>query len=136
MSNPLFWDQTITFPDVQEEAGMDLMVCIDGAEAATVPLKDGDDGFNAQSERGALDRAYEFKQENPDSVVSIVIVDSWIPASVSDREFIGHSLRLLADLDEGEHTDSERLLRLAKVLLETSHPDVVDASLEIAERVE
>jgi hypothetical protein len=51
-----------------------LMVCIDGAEHATVPLRDGDDRFNAEAERGALDRAYEAKESNPDCVVSIVIV--------------------------------------------------------------
>jgi len=116
---------------------MDLMVCIDGVEAATVPLKDGDDPFNAEAERGALDRAYEFKTSNPDAVVSVVLAGDWgeqESAELSDREFIGWSLRLLVDLDEGENTDSERLGRLADVLLTTSSPDLIDAALQTAER--
>lgn len=52
---------------------LSLMVCVDGVEHATVPLRDGDDHFNREAERGALDRAYEAKESNPDSVVSIVV---------------------------------------------------------------
>lgn len=52
---------------------MALMVCVDGVEHATVELSDGDDRFNAEAERGALDRAYEAKESNPDAVVTVVI---------------------------------------------------------------
>ena len=98
---------------------MELMVCIDGAEHATIPLKDGADGFNLVAERGALDRAYEAKESNPDSVVTIVVCgdepeSQW--ADVSDTEFIAENLGYLASIDEGEHTDSDRLHSLAKAL--------------------
>lgn len=147
---------------------MHLMVTIDGAEHALVPLKDGDDRFNAEAERGALDRAYEAKESNPESVVAVVLAwhpddereyltisydvtdldpdqrqwlagaaeaqaeggdgDADYPAvdytvrweqrapELSDDEFMAESLDLLADLDEGEHTDAERLRLLARQL--------------------
>lgn len=95
-----------------------LMICVDGAEHATVELSDGDDGFNAAAERGALDRAYEAKESNPDSVVTIVIdtIDPEPAELLNDTEFVAEMLGLLADIDEGEHTDYERLTGLAKSL--------------------
>lgn len=100
---------------------MNLMVCIDGVEAATVPLRDGDDAFNHEAERGALDRAYEFKETNPDSVVTIVVntVDDEGPGEATDDgEFIADNLGYLASIDEGEHTNSDRLWALARALRE------------------
>ena len=101
-----------------DDEGMHLMVCIDGAEAATVPLRDGDDPFNAEAERGALDRAYEFKQENPDSVVSIVLAN-W---PTEEREY------LEARFDVTDLSDAERsgLALEVQVQAESSerHPDV------------
>lgn len=101
-----------------EETTMNLMICVDGVEHATVPLLDGNDSFNNASERGALDRAYEAKQSNPDSVVTIVIdtTPDEPEGDLDDREFVAESLSLLADLDEGEYTDGDRLVRLAKAL--------------------
>lgn len=52
---------------------MNLTVCIDGVEHAEIELLDGSDGFNEAAERGALDRAYELKESNPDSVVTILV---------------------------------------------------------------
>lgn len=52
---------------------MNLTVQIDGDDHAVVPLKDGDDHFNHEAERGALDRAYEAKESNPEATVSIVV---------------------------------------------------------------
>lgn len=104
--------------------GMHLMVCIDGGEAATVPLRDGDDRFNAEAERGALDRAYEFKTSSPESVVSIVLAGSWgdqPEVEVTDSEFVAEMLNLLADLDEGENTDTARLRRIAEGLREADY---------------
>lgn len=97
---------------------MHLMICVDGVEHATVPLLNGNDSFNEASERGALDRAYEAKETNPDSVVSIVIdlTDDEPVKPVDDTEFVAEALQMLADLDEGEHTDWERLTGLAKSL--------------------
>lgn len=98
---------------------MNLMVCIDGAEAATVPLIDGNDPFNAEAERGALDRAYEFKQSNPDSVVTIVIdttPDEAPSEDDDDTQFVADNLYYLASVDEGENTDADRLHRLSVAL--------------------
>lgn len=102
----------------EKERTMNLMICVDGAEHATVPLRDGDDVFNGEAERGALDRAYEAKESNPDSVVTIVIdlTDDEPAAPLNDTEFVAEALETLADLDEGEHTDWERLRGLAKSL--------------------
>lgn len=101
-----------------EEANMNLMICVDGVEHATVELADGDDGFNHAAERGALDRAYEAKESNPDSVVTIVVntIPDEFDELVSDTTFVADALDTLADLDEGEHTDWDRLRGLAKAL--------------------
>lgn len=101
---------------------MELMVCIDGAEHATIDLRDGDDQFNREAERGALDRAYEAKESNPDSVVTIVL-SGWelLPLDPEpDHIFIADNLTYLAEIDEGEHTDDERLESLAKALRDGS----------------
>ena len=97
---------------------MELMVCIDGAEHATVPLIDGNDSFNAASERGALDRAYEAKESSPDSVVTIVICTTVEAPSEDDddTQFVADNLYYLASVDEGENTDSDRLHRLSVAL--------------------
>lgn len=115
---------------------MQLMICTDGVEFATVPLIDGNDPFNAESERGAFDRAYEAKQSNPDAVVTIVIVTDDeeeelidLRLSASEISFISDSLTLLAGVDEGEHTDYERLIKTAADL-ETLLPDKPVASGE------
>ena len=98
---------------------MELMICIDGAESDLLPLIDGNDSFNAEAERGALDRAYEIKSTNPDAVVSIVIVDDEeddmidLRLSAKEIEYISDNLTLLAGVDEGEHTDYERLIKTA-----------------------
>jgi hypothetical protein len=66
-------DKWTRVDDLVDEAGPSLMVCVDGVEHADVPLIDGDDAFNREAERGALDRAYEAKESNPDAVVTIVV---------------------------------------------------------------
>jgi hypothetical protein len=101
---------------------MELMVCIDGVEHATLPLIDGNDPFNAESERGAFDRAYEAKESNPDAVVTIVVVtdeeSDLIDLRLQRREieFLSESLSLFAGIDEGENWDAERMKRLAQEL--------------------
>jgi hypothetical protein len=103
---------------------MELMVTIDGAEHATLDLIDGNDSYNQASERGAFDRAYEAKETNPDSVVAIVL--AWHPDDEvqldpePDHVFIADALAVLADIDEGEHTDAERLRALAESLRQGS----------------
>jgi hypothetical protein len=51
-----------------------LVVRVDGDNHAVVPLRDGDDAFNAAAERGALDRAYEAKESCPECAVEIVVL--------------------------------------------------------------
>jgi hypothetical protein len=51
-----------------------LVVRVDGDAHAVVPLRDGDDVFNAEAERGALDRAYEAKESCPECAVEIVVL--------------------------------------------------------------
>jgi len=100
----------------EKERTMNLMICVDGVEHATVYLRDGDDAFNREAERGALDRAYEAKESNPDSVVTIVVNTVEDAEPLNDTEFVAEALELLADIDEGEHTDWERLRGLAQSL--------------------
>lgn len=97
---------------------MNLMICIDGFEHATLPLIDGNDSFNEASERGAFDRAYEAKESNPDSVVTIVIdtTPDEPEGPLDDTEFVAEALGYLASVDEGENTDQERLSALATAL--------------------
>jgi len=105
------------------ELETELMLCLDGAEEISLGLRDGDDAFNSEQERSAFDRAYELKESNPDSVVSIVIARTLKPydsdeevtlrMSRGDAFAIAEALDLLADVDEGEHTDYEDLRRLA-----------------------
>lgn len=66
------------------EYDLSLVVEVDHFEHATVPLKDGDDSFNAEAERGALDRAYEAKESNPDATVTILIDRT--PKGVPDED--------------------------------------------------
>jgi hypothetical protein len=99
---------------------MELMVCIDGVKHATVPLIDGNDPFNREAERGALDRAYEAKESNPDAVVSVVLSD-WAsdgPDEITsaDMQSAADAISILRDLDEGEHTDDDELKRLVVLL--------------------
>jgi hypothetical protein len=98
---------------------MNLHLSIDGVFEDTFPLIDANDPFNAAAERTAFDRAYEAKSSDPDAVVSIVIdLGEDDPSVITDDDlvFVADSLSLLADLDEGENTDSERLRDLAERL--------------------
>jgi hypothetical protein len=101
-----------------KETTMQLIICLDGVAIDAHDLSDGDDGFNQSVERGVLDRAYEAKESNPDSVVSVVIdtTSSTPTGPLNDTEFVAEALELLADLDQGEHTDWERLRGLAQSL--------------------
>ena len=98
---------------------MNLHLCIDGVIEDSMPLIDGNDPFNTEAERTAFDKAYEMKESNPDAVVTILIdLEEDDPSVITDDDlgFVADSLSLLADLDEGEHTDSERLRDLAQRL--------------------
>lgn len=56
---------------------MELMICIDGVTAdhdEMFVLSDESDPANAEVERAALDYAYALKREQPDVVVTIVLV--------------------------------------------------------------
>ena len=55
------------------EPELGLMVCLDGSQEAFIDLRDGDDAFNREAERTAFDKAYEMKEQDPDTVVSIVV---------------------------------------------------------------
>lgn len=95
----------------------ELMLCQDGAEHQTWCLTDGNDSANAHLERRAIDTAYELKESNPDAVVSLVFVmreEGNVTLPREDFIFIAESLETLQGLDEGEHTDWNRLGRVAE----------------------
>lgn len=107
---------------------MNLTVCIDGVEHAEVPLRDGDDAFNAAAERGALDRAYEAKESCPDAVVTILVDTSdeqpepgeiTLAVTRDEANSIAGALDMLAGVDEGENTDFDELIRLRDLILAT-----------------
>jgi hypothetical protein len=117
----------------EHEFETELMVCVDGGEHASIPLRDGDDRFNAEAERGALDRAYEAKESNPDSVVSIVVCRVPVDAEVGDGEVeirlsrrdavaVAEAVGLLAGIDEGENTDRDDLIRLSQAVQDQIEP--------------
>jgi hypothetical protein len=108
----------------------ELMVCLDGGEIASVPLRDGDDRFNAEAERGALDRAYEAKESNPDSVVSIVVCR--IP--VAGETPLERAYRLGEGLGGLDAAGVKRLVEMSGSAANTAEPDDDEVVIRLSRR--
>lgn len=98
---------------------MELTINIDGTEIASVPLPSGPP--DRESESAAFDLAYEAKEDNPESVVSVTVdLDEGVITD-GDLNAAAHALHLLADLDDGEdNVDGDALRAIAdKFLMKT-----------------
>lgn len=104
---------------------MNLHLCIDGVIDNTFPLRDGDDTFNAASERTAIDMAYEAKESNPDAVITLLFDMKVGEASLPDEILAAEACEYLASIDEGEYTDVDSLLAVAKRLRERVQRTVI-----------